>query len=70
MTNAEKKFNSLVQRYYAAFYANNGYKPFEIYFQKGWVHLRSKEEYSAAKYRVKEFEKMTLTLESRIHSLP
>ena len=62
---AQERFEKIIERYSNAFNSCNGYMPFKIWFDKGWVWLRTKEEYSAIRYRVSEFEKMTETLEAR-----
>ena len=67
-TKAEKKYNELLPRYIIAFERNNGAKPFKIFFENGFVYLRSKEQYTTSKYRVSQFETMTATLEKRFLS--
>ena len=62
--NAQERFENIIERYNNAFNSYNGYNPFKIWFDNDWVWLRSKEEYTATKYRVSQFEKMTETLES------
>ncbi len=63
---SELKFDSLKERYLSAYEKANGKKVFYLYYAIGWVYIQTSEFLSASKYRISNFEKMTLTLESRI----
>jgi hypothetical protein len=63
---SELKFDSIKERYLSAYEKYNGKKVFDLCYIIGWVCLRTCKYSSASKYRISEFEKMTLTLESRI----
>jgi hypothetical protein len=63
---SEQKFDSIKERYLSAYEKANGKKVFYLYYAIGWVYIQTSEFLSASKYRISNFEKMTLTLESRI----
>jgi chromosome condensin MukBEF MukE localization factor len=63
--NAQQKFEYLKDKYKEAYKNYNKKEVFSIYFQNGWVYLRSREDSLVNKFRVSQLEKMIKTLEAR-----
>jgi len=66
MTNSnQNKFEELKPRYKYAYYKANRKTIYNVWYSMGWVYLEAQEDGSINKFRIKQFEEMTITLEKR-----
>lgn len=62
---AKEKFNQIKDSYKRDFIKFNGYDIHDIWYENGWVWLKSDPDIPASKHRVKDLERMLETLKSR-----